>query len=30
MDIMGRKITIISKELHEGRKRRRTCPPEKS
>jgi len=30
MDIMGGKITVSLKELHENRKIRNTCTPEKS
>jgi hypothetical protein len=30
MDVMGGKIPIISKELHQNRKSRNTCTPEKS
>jgi hypothetical protein len=29
MDVMGGKITINSKELHQNRKRRNTCTPGK-
>ena len=30
MDVMGAKITINLKEVHQNRKRRNTCTPEKS